>query len=195
MVIFKPRLFCSHATSHKADWILTDSCLLCFVFLYAHTFSLKNVLNVECSCFCFLELSIVTALLLVLFVHFACCVFAYVYLLFSCWCCCWFTYNKFDVCISVTFGLVFSCEMILGRFHLRKNILLRFAYIFHKAIEIWKEFIIVFELKDFNSPLNISSEKSTDHTAAVFKKKSGILLQPIRKNKRCYFLFLELAVV
>ena len=61
--------------------------------------------------------------LVVYFVHVVCCVFAYVYLRFSCWCCCWFSYNKFDVCICVAFGLLFSCEMILGRLHLRNNIL------------------------------------------------------------------------
>ena len=39
---------------------------------------------------------------------------------FSYLCCCWFTYNKLynDVCISVGFVLLFSCEIILGRYNL-----------------------------------------------------------------------------
>ena len=55
MAIFKPWLFYSHATSHKADWILTDRCLLCLAFLYAHIFNLMRVLEVEGSWFRLLE--------------------------------------------------------------------------------------------------------------------------------------------
>ena len=42
---FKPRLFCLHATLHKADWILTDGCV----------FSLMKVLEVIRSRFRLLE--------------------------------------------------------------------------------------------------------------------------------------------
>ena len=45
--IFKPRLFCSHATSHKANRILTDCCLLCLAFVFAYDFSLMKILEVE----------------------------------------------------------------------------------------------------------------------------------------------------
>ena len=43
LLSFKP--FCSHAISHKADWILTD----CLALLYTHVFSLQNVFKVEGS--------------------------------------------------------------------------------------------------------------------------------------------------
>ena len=48
---------------------------------------------------------------LVYFVHVACCcVPLVIYLLFSNWCCCWFTYNKFDVCVSVAFVYRFNVK-------------------------------------------------------------------------------------
>ena len=47
LAFFKQRMFSSHATSHKADWILTDCCLLCLALLYAHVFSLMKVLDTE----------------------------------------------------------------------------------------------------------------------------------------------------
>ena len=59
--IFKPRLFCSHATSHKADCILTVDCsLLCVAFLYAHVFSLIKVLEMDRSGFRLFQNSSVT---------------------------------------------------------------------------------------------------------------------------------------
>ena len=55
------QLFCSQATSHKADWILTDYCPLCLAVLYMHNFSLQKVLKVEGSRSRLLENSIATA--------------------------------------------------------------------------------------------------------------------------------------
>ena len=56
MAIFK------HATSHKADWIITtDPRLFCLALLYTQPFTLQNVLKVESSGSRFLENSIVTA--------------------------------------------------------------------------------------------------------------------------------------
>ena len=69
------------------EFLLT---VACFILL----FSLTNVLKAKCSCSRILENFIAISLLLV---YAAYCVFAYVYLLFSCWCYCWFAYNKFDL--------------------------------------------------------------------------------------------------
>ena len=49
MEIFKTRLFCSHATSHRADWILTECCVLCLALLYAHAFTTQSRMFVELS--------------------------------------------------------------------------------------------------------------------------------------------------
>ena len=101
--------FTRNAPLHKINWIFTGRSLLCLAFLWSYTNSL------ECSCSRFLENSIVISLLFVYFVHIACCcVSLVVYLLFSYWCCCWFIYNKFDVCVSVA----------LQCFHFRNNILI-----------------------------------------------------------------------
>ena len=67
----KTVLFTRHAPSHKADWILPTSCLLCLLFLYVN--SLMNILEVECSCSKFFENSIATSLLFVYFIYIACC--------------------------------------------------------------------------------------------------------------------------
>ena len=48
--IFKPRLFCTHTTSHKADGITTTRRLHCLPFLQLNTISLTKVLEVERSC-------------------------------------------------------------------------------------------------------------------------------------------------
>ena len=72
----------------------------------------------------------------VFFFHVACCVFVYVYLDFSCWCCWWFTCNKLAafVCVVVgvfvesarsncwySFCLLFSYEMIRGLFFIFRD--------------------------------------------------------------------------
>ena len=107
---------CTHnASAHKTEWNTATVVWFVLPFLWA---------RLQCDERSrFLDNSIATVLLFVYFVQVACCAYANVYPLFSCWCCCcWFTYNKFDVCISVTFGLLFSCETILCRFQLRNNI-------------------------------------------------------------------------
>ena len=48
--ICEPRLFSSHATSHKADWILTTRCLLYLAFLYGHVNSLIKVIRSGFCC-------------------------------------------------------------------------------------------------------------------------------------------------
>ena len=65
MQIFKPQLFCSHATSHKTDRIHTDCCLLCLAFVFAHDFSLMKILELESLGFRFLDNSFATSLLFV----------------------------------------------------------------------------------------------------------------------------------
>ena len=102
-------LFTRTASSHQTNWITTTRCLLCLVFLLPCTNSLTNVLEVECSCLGFLENSFLTSFLFVYFVHIACCIRLVVYLLFWYWCCCWLTYNKFDICFSVASVYRFEC--------------------------------------------------------------------------------------
>ena len=62
MEILKPLLFCSHATSHKTDCILTDSCLFCLAFFLWFTCNKfvafvcvvdgVFVYQAHCSCWC-----------------------------------------------------------------------------------------------------------------------------------------------
>ena len=82
-VIFKPRLFNSHATSHKADWILTTRCLLCLALLQSNTNSLTNVIDIEGSCFRLLENYIVITLLPVQSAHIVVSSFAFLSIPFS----------------------------------------------------------------------------------------------------------------
>ena len=116
MAILKPRLFCSHATSHKVDWILTNMN------------SLTNIFEAEDSHSRFLDNSIATAWI---------CALSYV---FPHSCYYWFTWIVFDgflrcaFCTSLiafihthslcfcSFCLLFSCKMILSRFYLRNSI-------------------------------------------------------------------------
>ena len=82
-------------------WLPVLSCL--FIFLYAHVNSLTNILEVECLCFRFLENSIATKLLLMCFVHIACCcVRLLVYPYFPHWCC-WFS-----LCVCIAFNYRFN---------------------------------------------------------------------------------------
>ena len=62
-------------------------------------------------------------------------------------------------------------------------------------IFLTSEIIVLLRVYPFSIPLLIYHPKSPRITQLQFLRKSGILLQPIRKNKRCYFLFLELAVI
>ena len=83
MEIFKPPLFSSHATSHKADWILTtDCCLLCLaIFICACIQSDKGSWNGTFG---------VSSSREFLFYHIV------VFVVLSCShasCCSWFTYN------------------------------------------------------------------------------------------------------
>ena len=78
MATFKPQLFCSHTTLHKADWILTTGCL-------SQVVSLMKVLAVERSRLRLLENSICDNILFVYCVHRACgCVGIFVILFLSC---------------------------------------------------------------------------------------------------------------
>ena len=70
---FKPWLFASHATSHKADWITTTRCLLCLALFYEQLISLMKVLEVERSGLRLLENSIAITYLFAYNVH-SCCV-------------------------------------------------------------------------------------------------------------------------
>ena len=101
--LYSEDLFRSNATSHNTEWITTDSCLLCLAFKQ------KNILKVEYLYTRFLNKSIPTSWFLVHLIYLAGCVFPYVYRLFSCWCCCWFTIFKFDVFISVGLLQKVSC--------------------------------------------------------------------------------------
>ena len=108
-------------------WFLPAlSCL----FIYAHVFSLMKVLKVEHSGFLLFENSFATILLIVLRSH----TYLSLLLLHCCW---WLTCNKLVafVCAVVdvfvyqprnsrwyNFSLLFSCEIILGRFYLPNNI-------------------------------------------------------------------------
>ena len=137
MAIFKPLLFCSHATSHKYDWILIDwltalscPCLVQREQSKEHSwsrrflFSPSGELYRDCLYICILIL---------------------VYNFFSDACCYWFTWIVIDVFVIdrllmrslllhscylslsrswsffLQICLLFSCEMLLGRFCLRKN--------------------------------------------------------------------------
>ena len=97
-------LFSRNESSHKFDWNITARCLLCLVLLYVQVISLMKVLEVECTGLCLIKNSIATTLLFVYCVHSAyCCVRILVYPIFSNACCCWFTWNEFDVFVSVAF--------------------------------------------------------------------------------------------
>ena len=84
------QLFCSLATSLKADWILTDCRPLCLVFLHTHTFRLQNVLKVEASWSRLLESSTATVCV---------CDFSYLFVPFS--------------LILIVVGLFGTCSMYL----------------------------------------------------------------------------------
>ena len=133
--IFKPQLFCSHATSRKADWILTT--VVHFIMLFyipmssvwcrfwkwkVHCFLFTKILlrlpylYSACSHTCLFLMLVVVGLrvrwicLCVLCTH--CLLLRYSYL----------SLYTHDFC-SYSFCVLFSCEMILGRFHLRDHIL------------------------------------------------------------------------
>ena len=119
--IFKPRLFYSHVTSHNADWIPSVFFIYCLAFLYAHNFYLMKVLEVERSGLCLLENCLRPQFLFEYFAHVTfVCSLPSIY----------FSYANFvagllvtsSMCVSVAFGLLFLCEMILGSFHFLSNI-------------------------------------------------------------------------
>ena len=109
--IFKPWLFCSHATSHKADWILTTCCLLCLGLLYAQVISLMKVLEVERSGLSLLKNSTATTFLVCVLWTQCWWLLAHTFLfLFLSYCCCWFTYNQFDLNVSIAFAYCFHAK-------------------------------------------------------------------------------------
>ena len=73
--IFKPRLFCSHATQLHTRLTEFLPLVVCFV--------LPNSFEVECQCFRFPESSNTTSSLFVCFVHIACCCVRLVFSPFS----------------------------------------------------------------------------------------------------------------
>ena len=150
LAIYKPQLFFLFATSHRADWILTNCCLFCLAFLYAHVFNLIKVLEVERLGFRLLEnyfkitLFFVQCLLrshTLLFLFHSCLLFlVYIsdvfgsvflcsmYCVLIAYCCIHFRWVFFiyplhlhDLC-SCSFCLLFLGETVLGRFHLHNNI-------------------------------------------------------------------------
>ena len=134
-MIFKPRLFWSHATSHRTDRILTDCCLLCLAFLYAHAFICQTFLMFMFSLYRRLYSDLIVVIV---------CVFTSRYLLCARLRSCYFWFiNKFDNYISIAFGLLFSCDMILGCFHLRNDAYKWFKWLTYKIsilvnVELWK---------------------------------------------------------
>ena len=100
--IFKPRLFCWHATSHKGDWIhTTDCCLLSLALLYASVFSLVKVFGVERAGFCLYDNSLAIFFSCLLLLVYVFDVFVSVYL------CC--MYCVHIVSCSVRFRCVSLC--------------------------------------------------------------------------------------
>ena len=132
MAIFKPRLFCSHATSHKADWILTTHCCLLYLArLYAHVFSLMKVLEMVHSRFRLLENYFAIALFFVLrLLSLHTCLS-----LFSHACSCWLTRSIYlyrVYCVHIVLvAFTFIAISLSISFTLMIFLLVAFAYCFH----------------------------------------------------------------
>ena len=135
MAIFKPQLFCSHATLH-ADWILTECCPFIYARLQSDEGSWSGTFGVSPSREFFCDYLIVrielVVLLLLVYVYgrfvsiYLCCVY-YVHIAF-CRVIGTYLFHAHDLCFC-SFCLWFSCETTLGRFDLRNNIKIIYVFI------------------------------------------------------------------
>ena len=126
MMNFKPRVFCSHATSHKSNWILTVDCyLLCLAFFVGTSvvwrrFLKWNVQDFDFSrilfrlLFCLCNTRYVRILISIVFSHSRCFWFTCLMYLLVCVCAVFIVYRSALIALAfIAFSLSISFTLMI----------------------------------------------------------------------------------